>query len=79
MRRGSWPISVVRLASSAVNSPDASLAVLRFEPTATMPPSTAATAAATTDGLSWIAPILVESAEWGHKSNGQSRTEFVHI
>jgi hypothetical protein len=43
-------MSSVRFASAAVNSWAASIAVLRFEPTATMPPSTAATATATIDG-----------------------------
>jgi hypothetical protein len=45
-----------RFASSAVNSRNASFAVLRFEPTATMPPSTEAPAIPITDGLNWIPP-----------------------
>jgi hypothetical protein len=48
-------MSAVRFASAAVNSCLASFAVLRLEPTATMPPSAAATANAITDGSNWSA------------------------
>jgi hypothetical protein len=49
-RRSICPISAVRFASAAINSCIASFAVLWFEPAATIPPSTAATATTITDG-----------------------------
>jgi hypothetical protein len=47
------------VASVALNSMVACLAVLRFEPAATMPPSTAATASPKTDGSDPIRPSSV--------------------
>jgi hypothetical protein len=58
-RRSSWPMSSARFASVAINCVVASLAVLRFEPAATMPPSTAAPAIPKTDGSDPIRPSTI--------------------
>ena len=58
-RRSICLMGAARFASAVANSCVASFAVLRFEPAATMPASTAATAPAITDGSNWIAPITM--------------------
>ena len=58
-RRSICPISAVRFVSARVNSCIASFAVLRFEPAATMPASTAVTATPITAGSNWIAAINI--------------------
>jgi hypothetical protein len=71
-------MSAFRFASAVVNSSTASFAVLRLEPAATMPPSTAVTASAITDGSNWIALTNVggENGPAAHHGDPTNQDKF---